>query len=91
MFTQQVRALVTAGCLDQPVTIVFEGQTRAGPAEADEDGVEVVHAPGGGDDTIASVAESNRGAVVVTADQTEVRTTASTEVLGSRGSALCPA
>ncbi len=33
------------------------------------DGVEVVHAPGGGDDTIAALAEANREVVVVTADR----------------------
>ena len=33
------------------------------------DGVEVVHAPGEGDDTIAAIAEANREAVVVTADR----------------------
>ena len=36
---------------------------------ADLDGVEVVHAPGEGDDTIAALAEANRGVVVVTADR----------------------
>lgn len=69
VFTERVRASVTAGHLDQPVTIVLEGQARAGAAEADVEGVAVVHAPGGGDDTIAAVAEANRGAVVVTADR----------------------
>jgi rRNA-processing protein FCF1 len=33
------------------------------------DGVEVVHAPGEGDDTIAAIAEANRDVVVVTADR----------------------
>ncbi len=33
------------------------------------DGVEVVHAPGEGDDTIAAIAEGNRDVVVVTADR----------------------
>jgi 8-oxo-dGTP diphosphatase len=33
------------------------------------DDVEVVHAPGEGDDTIATIAEANRDAVVVTADR----------------------
>lgn len=60
---------MTAGRLAQPVTIVLEGQARAGASEADVDGVAVVHAPGEGDDTIAAVAEANRGAVVVTADR----------------------
>lgn len=73
-----------AGRLGQPVTIVLEGQARAGAAEADAGGVAVVHAPGEGDDTIAAVAEANRGAVVVTADRelaTRVRA-ADAEVVG---------
>jgi uncharacterized protein YaiI (UPF0178 family) len=69
VFTERVRATVTAGRLDPPVTIVVEGRARAGADEADVDGVKVVHAPGEGDDTIAAIAEANRGAVVVTADR----------------------
>jgi rRNA-processing protein FCF1 len=48
---------------------VLEGRARAGADEADVDGVDVVHAPGEGDDTIAVIAEANRGVVVVTADR----------------------
>ena len=33
------------------------------------DGVQVVHAPGDGDDTIATIAGANRDVVVVTADR----------------------
>ena len=51
------------------MTIVLEGRARAGADEADVDGVEVVHAPGEGDDTIAAIAEANRDVVVVTADR----------------------
>jgi hypothetical protein len=68
-FTERVRATVTAGRLGPPVTIVLEGQARAGADEADVDGVEVVHAPGEGDDRIAAIAEANRDVVVVTADR----------------------
>jgi uncharacterized protein YaiI (UPF0178 family) len=68
-FTERVRATVTAGRLDAPVTIVLEGQAKAGADEADVDGVAVVHAPGEGDDTIAAVAEANDDVVVVTADR----------------------
>ena len=60
---------MTAGRLDPPVTIVLEGRARAGADEADVDGVEVVHAPGEGDDTITAIAEANRDVVVVTADR----------------------
>jgi uncharacterized protein YaiI (UPF0178 family) len=69
-FVEQVRATVISGRLDPPVTLVLEGQARAGADESDVGGVEVVHAPGEGDDTIAAIAEANRGVVVVTADRT---------------------
>ena len=69
-FVDQVRATVTAGGLDPPVTLVLEGQARAGADETLAGGVEVVHAPGEGDDTIAAVAAAHRGdAIVVTADR----------------------
>ena len=60
---------MTAGRLRPPVTIVLEGRARAGADEVDVDGVEVVHAPGEGDDTIAAIAGANRDVVVVTADR----------------------
>jgi AbrB family looped-hinge helix DNA binding protein len=47
-FTEQVRATVTAGRLDPPVTVVLEGQARSGADKSDLDGVAVVHAPGEG-------------------------------------------
>lgn len=68
-FTERVRATVTAGQLNPPVTIVLEGRARAGAEEADADGVEVVHAPRDGDATIAAIAEANHDVVVVTADR----------------------
>jgi hypothetical protein len=68
-FTEQVRATVAAGELDPPVTIVLEGQARRGAAESDVDGVVVVHAPGEGDDTIASLAAIHDDVIVVTADR----------------------
>jgi uncharacterized protein YaiI (UPF0178 family) len=83
-FTERVRAAVTAGRLDPPVTVVLEGQSRAGAEEADVDGVEVVHAPGEGDDTIAAIAGANRDVIVVTADRglTERVRAADAEVVG---------
>ena len=68
-FTEQVRTTVLAGRLDPPVTIVLEGQAKRGADEAEVDGVEVVHARGEGDDTIADLAPQHSGAVVVTADR----------------------
>ena len=85
-FTERVRATVTAGRLRAPVTIVLEGRARVGADEADVDGVEVVHAPGEGDDTIAAIAEANREVVVVTADRglAERVRAADGEVVGPR-------
>jgi rRNA-processing protein FCF1 len=73
-----------AGRLDPPVTVVVEGRARAGADEIDIDGVEVVHAPGEGDDTIAAIAGAHREVIVVTADRElagRVRT-ANAEVAG---------
>jgi hypothetical protein len=68
-FTERVRATVAAGALDPPVTLVLEGRSRAGADAGVVDGVEVVHAPGEGDDTIAAIAQEQRAVVVVTADR----------------------
>ncbi len=54
-FTEQVRATVAGGRLDPPVAVVLEGRPRRG-AEGVVHGVEVVHAPGEGDDTIVALA-----------------------------------
>jgi len=91
-FTDQVRTAVAQGRLDPPVTIVLEGRSRRGAEEGDVDGVTVIHAPGEGDDTIATVAEGATAAgggaqvVVVTADRglaERVRSTGA-EVAGPR-------
>lgn len=68
-FTERVREAVIAGRLEPPVTVVLEGRARAGAHEAREDGVEVVHAPGEGDDTIAAIVAANRDVTVITADR----------------------
>jgi uncharacterized protein YaiI (UPF0178 family) len=68
-FTTRVRAAVAAERLDPPVTLVLEGRARAGEQEGAVDGVEVVHATGEGDDTIAAIAGAHPGSVVVTADR----------------------
>ena len=52
---------MVAGRLEPPVILVFEGQARAGVDEAEVDGVDVMHAPGAGDDTIAAIAEAHCG------------------------------
>jgi uncharacterized protein YaiI (UPF0178 family) len=68
-FLERLRTTVNSGRLDPPVTLVLEGRARAGADESDVDGVEVVHAPGEGDDTIAAIAAAHYGVVVVTADR----------------------
>ena len=75
---------MTAGQLDPPVTLVLEGRARAGADEAVVDGVEVVHSPGAGDDTIAAIAEAHREVIVVTADRglAERARAANAEVVG---------
>lgn len=68
-FTEQVRAAVAEGRLGTPIVLVLEGQATRGVGEGSADGVEVVHAPGEGDDTVAGLARQHRGALVVTADR----------------------
>ncbi len=68
-FVAEVGTAVADGRLAAPVTVVLEGQARGGVPEGGDSGVEVVHAPGEGDDTIVAVAASYPGAVVVTADR----------------------
>jgi uncharacterized protein YaiI (UPF0178 family) len=59
-----------AGTLSGPVVVVLEGQARQGVAPGTVDGVEVVHAPGEGDDAIVALAaDSPDPVVVVTADR----------------------
>jgi 8-oxo-dGTP diphosphatase len=60
---------VVIGTAKRPLAEPTTGAARAGAAEADVDGVTVVHALGEADDTIAAIAGANRGAVVVTADR----------------------
>jgi hypothetical protein len=68
-FTERVRASVAAGRLNPPVTVVLEGRARAGVDAGVAEGVEIVHAPGDGDDMIAALAAEHSDVVVVTADR----------------------
>jgi uncharacterized protein YaiI (UPF0178 family) len=69
-FVEQLRSAARQGRLPLPVVVVLEGQARSGVAEADVDGVRVVHAAHSGDDAIvAQVVARARGVVVVTADR----------------------
>jgi 8-oxo-dGTP diphosphatase len=53
-----------------PIVVVLEGAARPGVAEGTAEGVEVVHAPGSGDDTLVALAKSAPPPVqVVSADR----------------------
>lgn len=61
---------VRDGRLEAPVVVVLEGRARQGVAQGVADGVEVIHAPAQGDDTIAQVAAaSDEPVVLVSADR----------------------
>jgi hypothetical protein len=65
-----VRRAVVDGSLTRPVVVVLEGQAKRGVEEGIADGVEAVHAPGHGDDTLVAVAtESDEPVVLVSADR----------------------
>ena len=65
-----VRAVVADGAVSGPVVVVLEGRSKEGVAEGRGNGVEVVHAPGHGDDTMAAIAEASDDPVVlVSADR----------------------
>lgn len=66
----RISAAVAASALTPPVVLVLEGRARAGAVERRLDGVEVVHAPGQGDDALVGIAAASpEPVVVVTADR----------------------
>jgi rRNA-processing protein FCF1 len=69
----EMRNAVRDGRLADPVVVVLEGAARPGVPERDQDGLRIVHAPAGGDDTIVAVAADASAAghtvTVVTADR----------------------
>jgi hypothetical protein len=68
--TARVREAVSAGTLRPPVVLVLEGQATQGVEQGVANGVEVVHAAGQGDDTLAAVAAaSEQPVVLVSADR----------------------
>lgn len=68
--TTRVRQAAAAGTLQPPVVLVLEGQAKHGVEEGVADGVEVVHAAGEGDDTLAALAAaSDQPVVLVSADR----------------------
>ena len=69
-FVQSIRDATAAGRLSEPVVVVLEGQARHGASEGADGGVEVVHAAGEGDDTLAALAGIGpRPVTLVTADR----------------------
>lgn len=70
LFVARVRAASAASTLGSPVVVVLEGMARQGVEEGVRDGVEVVHAPGHGDDTLVALAEAaSQPVVLVSADR----------------------
>jgi hypothetical protein len=66
----RLRRSVVDGTLTGPVVVVLEGRAKQGVEEGSADGVEVVHAPGHGDDTLVAVAaECDEPVVLVSADR----------------------
>jgi hypothetical protein len=66
----RVRMAAASSQLPGPVVMVLEGAARQGVEEGVADGVEVVHAPRGGDDTLAALAEAgDEGVILVSADR----------------------
>jgi hypothetical protein len=68
--TRRVRQAATEGKLPGRVVVVLEGQSKQGVEPGLADGVEVVHAPGHGDDTlVALAAASDEPVTLVSADR----------------------
>ena len=69
-FVERVRVAAATSDLPTPVVVVLEGQARQGMEEGVDDGVEVVHAPGEGDDTLAEIAgAATEPVLLVSADR----------------------
>jgi hypothetical protein len=67
---ERVRGATAAGRLPGPVVVVLEGEARSGVGEGVAGGVEVVHAPGVGDDTLEALAVEGMGPILlVSADR----------------------
>jgi len=68
--TSRMRRAVADETLPADVVLVLEGDARNGVDPGHADGVEVVHAPGHGDDTIVAIAaESDTPVLLVSADR----------------------
>ena len=73
-FVERVRAGAAHGRLPTPVVVVLEGQARTGVPEGLAHGVEVVHAPGEGDETLAAVVETAPEPVLLVSSDRGLRT-----------------
>lgn len=83
----RIRRAAAADGLPAPVVVVLEGQARKGADQGVADGVEVVHAPGEGDDTLAAIVEAaTEPVVLVSADRAlaERCRAAGADVVGTR-------
>ena len=69
-FVERLHDAGRRGRIPLPAVVVLEGAARAGVAEADFDGVRVVHAAHHGDETlVAETAAATSGVVFVSADR----------------------
>jgi hypothetical protein len=70
-FVERVQRALAEGTLDDDdVVVVLEGQARQGVEAGRHGGVDVVHAPGHGDDTLVAIAaERDSPVVLVSADR----------------------
>jgi hypothetical protein len=67
---EEIRAAAAASRLPTPVIVVLEGEARRGAGEGHAAGVEVVHAPQAGDETlVALAARAPSPVVLVSADR----------------------
>ncbi len=67
---ERVRTAIATSKLPQPVVMVLEGAARQGVEQGVIDGVEIVHAPGHGDDTLVALAAAAiEPVILVSADR----------------------
>jgi hypothetical protein len=81
-FVDRVRAASEANRFEDSVVVVLEGAARRGVEEGTVDGVNVVHAPGSGDDMLIAVATDATGPVTLVSADRALRRRA--EALGAR-------
>src|SRR2546421_11900029 len=60
-FVADLRSATASERIDGPVVVVLEGQAKRGEPEGEAGGGTVVHAPGGGDDTLVEAVAGEHG------------------------------